>query len=107
MLCQSFENSENTTKINNQSSIALRTNATFEITNMMVELNGDIKGIAFTPSVVTLKNNPSLVTDTSHSPVTIQADKVLFSLDPILNIKEPCNVQYQSTTCSKTKKEKI
>ena len=40
------------------------------------------------------------MTNTSNSPVTIQADKVLFSLEPVLNIKEAHNVQYQSTTCS-------
>ena len=41
-------------------------------------------------------------------PVTIQADEVLirlFSPDPILNIKEAQNVQYQSTMCS-TQKDK-
>ena len=81
--------------------VAIRTNATFETTNMMVELNSDVKGIEFTPSIVTLKNNSSLerislpVTNTSDRPVTIQADKVLFSLEPILNIKEAHNVQYQ------------
>ena len=86
--------------------LAIRTNATFETTNMMVELNSDVKGIAFTPSVVTLRNNSSLeqislpVTNTSNRPVTIQADKVLFSLEPILNINEAQNFQYQSTTCS-------
>ena len=40
--------------------VAVRTNATFETTNMLVELNSDIKGIEFTPSIVTLKNNSSL-----------------------------------------------
>ena len=40
--------------------VAVRTNATFETTNMMVELNSDIKEIEFTPSIVTLKNNSSL-----------------------------------------------
>ena len=86
--------------------VAIRTNATYEATNMMVELNSDIKGIEFTPSIVTLKNNSSLeqislpVTNTSNSPVTIKGDKVLFSLEPILNIKEAHNVQYKSTICS-------
>ena len=67
---------------------------------MMVELNSNVKGIAFTPSVVTLKNNSSLerislpVTNASNSPVTIQADKVLFSLEPVLNMKEAHHVQY-------------
>ena len=79
--------------------VAIRTNATYETTNMMVELNSDIKGIEFTPSIVTLKNNSSLewislpVTNTTGRPITIQADKVLFSLDPVLNIKEAHNGQ--------------
>ena len=53
--------------------VAIRTNATFETTNMMVELNNDVKRIAFTLSIVTLKNNSSLerislpVTNTSNS----------------------------------------
>ena len=47
------------------------------------------------------------MTNTSNSPVTIQADKVLFSLEPILNIKEAHNVQCQSATCStESNKEK-
>ena len=56
--------------------------------------------------IVTLRNNSSLeqislpVTNTTGRPITIQADKVLFSLDPILNIKESNDVQYKSTTCS-------
>ena len=85
--------------------VAIRTNATFKTTNMMVELNSNINGIEFMPSIVTLKNNSSLerislpVTNTSNRPCTIQADKVLFSLEPLLNIKEAHNVQYQSTTC--------
>ena len=40
--------------------VAIRTNATFETTNMMAELNSDVKGIEFTPSIVTLRNNSSL-----------------------------------------------
>ena len=86
--------------------VAIRTNATLETTNMMVELISDVKGIAFTPSIVTLKNNSSLerislpVTNTSNRPITIQADKVLFSLEPVLNMKEAHNVQYKLTTCS-------
>ena len=73
--------------------IAVQTNATFETTNMMVELNGDGKGIEFTPFIVTLRNNSSLeqislpVTNTSDRPVTIQADNVLFSLEPNLELK--------------------
>ena len=86
--------------------VAIRTNATFETNNVMVELESDVKGIAFTPAVISLRNNSSLerislpVTNTSNSPVTIQADKVLFSLQPIQNIKEGHNVQCQSATCS-------
>ena len=75
--------------------IAIRTNATFEATNMMVELNSDVKGIESSLERISLP-----VTNTSDRPVTIQADKVLFSLEPILNIKEANHVQYQSTTCS-------
>ena len=40
------------------------------------------------------------VTNTSANPVTIQADKVIFSLEPILNVRDGQNVQCQSTTCS-------
>ena len=86
--------------------VAIRTNATFETTNMIVELNNDMKGLAFTPALVALKNNSSLermslpVTNTSDSAITIQADKVIFSLEPILNIRDRQNVQCQSTTCS-------
>ena len=40
--------------------VAIRTNATFETTNMIVELNNDMKGLEFTPALVTLKNNSSL-----------------------------------------------
>ena len=86
--------------------VAVRTNATFETINMMVELNSDVKGIEFTPSILTLRNNSTLewislpVTNTTGRPITIQADKVLFSLDPVLNIKEAHNAQYQSTTYS-------
>ena len=86
--------------------VAIRTNATFETTNMMVELNSDVKGIEFTPSIVTLRNNSSLerislpVTNTTVRSITIQADKVLFSLEPVLNIKDAHDVQCQTTTCS-------
>ena len=86
--------------------VAICTNATFETTNMMVELSSDVKGIEFTPSIVTLRNNSSLeqislpVTNTTSRPITIQADKALSSLDPVLNMKEAQNVHYQSTTCS-------
>ena len=40
------------------------------------------------------------MTNTSDRPVTIQEDKGLFSLEPVLNIKGVHNVQYKSTTCS-------
>ena len=40
--------------------VVIQTNATFETTNIMVELNSDEKGIAFTPSIVNLRNNCSL-----------------------------------------------
>ena len=85
--------------------VAVRTNTTFETTNMMVELNSGAKGIEFTPSIVTLRNNYSLerislpMTNTTGRPITIQADKVLFSLDLVLNIKDTHDVQYKSTTC--------
>ena len=73
---------------------------------MMVELKKDVTGLEFTPALVTLKNNSSLeqmsvpVTNTSNSPVTIQADKVIFSLEPILNVRDGQNIHCQSTTCS-------
>ena len=63
--------------------VAIRTNATFETTNMIVELNNDVKRLEFTPALVTLKNKSSLermslpVTNKSDSPVTIQADKMI------------------------------
>ena len=70
---------------------------------MAVELNSDVKGIAFILSVITLRNNSSLeqislpVINISDCPVTIQADEVLFSHNPILNIMEAHNVQYHAT----------
>ena len=68
-------------------------------------MNSDVKGIAFTLSVITLRNNSSLeqislpVINISDCPVTIQADEVLFSHNPILNIMEAHNVQYHATIC--------
>ena len=50
------------------------------------------------------------VTYPMDRPVTIQADEVLtrlFSPDPILNIKEAQNVQYQSTQKDKEKEDLI
>ena len=50
------------------------------------------------------------VTNPMDRPVTIQADEVLtrlFSPDPILNIKEAQNVQYQSTQKDKEKEDLI
>ena len=40
--------------------VAIRTNATYETTNMIVELNNNMKGLESTPTLVTLKNNSSL-----------------------------------------------
>ena len=40
--------------------VAIRTNATYETTNMIVELNNDMKGLESIPALVTLKNNSSL-----------------------------------------------
>ena len=87
--------------------VLVRTNATFEKTNMInrTAQNCNMIGIKFMPSIVTFKSNSSLewislpVTNTTGRPITIQADKVLFSLDPVLNIKEAHNAQCQTTTC--------
>ena len=40
------------------------------------------------------------VTNTSDHAITIQADKVILSLEPILNVTDGQNVRCQSTTCS-------
>ena len=86
--------------------VAICTNATFEQTNMIAELDSKIKGLTSVPSLVTLKNNSSLerlslpVTNLSGQPITIPTDTVVFSLEPILQIKEAQNIQCQSTTCS-------
>ena len=69
--------------------VITRTSTTYEPTDMMVEMIHNIKGINYSPILVTLRNNTTLerftvtITNVSHSPITIQADKVLFNLEPI------------------------
>ena len=66
--------------------VSTRTNATHEPTEMMVEMTHNIKGINYSPILVTLRNNTTLerftvpVTNVSQHPITIQADKILFSI---------------------------
>ena len=60
--------------------IITRTNATNEPTDMIVEMTHNIKGIKYSPILVTLRNNTTLeiftvpVTNVSQSQLTIQAD---------------------------------
>ena len=79
---------------------------TYEPTDMMIEMTHNIKGINYSPILVTLRNNTTLerftvpVTNASGSPITIQADKILFSLEPITDITTIPDVQCQMTTCT-------
>ena len=71
----------------------------------MVEMTHNIKGINYSPILVTLRNNTTLerftvlITNVSQSPITIQADKVLFNLEPITDITAVPDIQCQMTNC--------
>ena len=63
--------------------IITRTSATYEPTDTMVEMTHNIKGINYSPILVTLRNNTTLdrftvpVTNVSQHPITIQADNII------------------------------
>ena len=84
--------------------ISTRTSATYEPTDMMVEMTHNIKGINYSPILVTLRNNTTLerftvpVTNLSQHPITIQADKI-FNLEPITDSTAVLEIQYQMTNC--------
>ena len=73
---------------------------------MMVEMTHNIKGINYSPILVTLRNNTTLerftvpVTNVSQHPITIQADKVLFNLEPITDITSVTDIQCQMVKCT-------
>ena len=85
--------------------VSTRTSATYEPTDMMVEMTHNIKGINYSPILVTLRNNTTLerftvpVTNMSQHPITIQADKILFNLEPITDITSVTDIQCQMTNC--------
>ena len=86
--------------------VITRTSTTYEPTDMMVEMTHNIKGINYSPILVTLRNNTTLerftvpITNVSQSPITIQADKVLFNLEPITDISSVTDIQCQMTSCT-------
>ena len=63
--------------------VSTRTSATYKPTDMMVEMAHNIKGINYSPVLVTLRNNTTLerftvpVTNVSQHPITVQADKTI------------------------------
>ena len=65
--------------------VGTKTRPTYEPTDMMVEMTHNIKGVNYSPILVTLRNNTTLerftipVTNVSQCPITIQADKILFN----------------------------
>ena len=69
-----------------------RTSTTYEPTDMMVEVTHNIKGVNYSPILVILRNKITLeritvpVTNVSQHPITIQADNLLFNLEPITDI---------------------
>ena len=86
--------------------VSTRTSATYEPTDMMVEMTHNIKGINCSPILVTLRNNTTLerftvpVTNVSQHPITIQADKILFNLEPITDITTVSDIQCQMAKCT-------
>ena len=86
--------------------VSTRTGATYEPTDMMVEMTQNIKGINYSPILVTLRNNTTLekftvpVTNVSQHPITIHADMVLFNLEPIIDITSVTDIQCQMTKCT-------
>ena len=86
--------------------VITRTSTTYEPTDMMVEMTHNIKGVNYSPILVTLKNNTTLerftvpITNVSQNPITIQADKILFSLQLITDITAFPDIQCQMTNCT-------
>ena len=86
--------------------VSTRTSATYEPTDMMVEITHNIKGINYSPILVTLRNNTILerftvpITNVSQHPITIQADKILFNLEPITDITTVPDIQCQMAKCT-------
>ena len=86
--------------------VSKRTSTTYEPTDMMVEMTHNIKGINYSPILVTLRNNITLerftvpVTNASQHPITIQADMVLFNLEPITDITNVTDIQCQMAKCT-------
>ena len=86
--------------------VITRTSTTYEPMDMMVEMTHNIKGVNYSPILVTLKNNTTLerftvpITNVSQNPITIQADKILFNLEPITDITTVTDIQCQMTTCT-------
>ena len=86
--------------------VITRTSTTYEPTDMMVEMTHNIKGVNYSQILVTLRNNTTLerftvpITNESQSPITIQADKVLFNLEPITDISTVTDIQCQMTNCT-------
>ena len=83
--------------------VSTRTSATYEPTDMMVEMTHNIKGINFLPILVTLRNNTTLerftvpVTNVSQHPITIQADKILFNLCQMAKCTDDNNMTNETT----------
>ena len=73
---------------------------------MMVEMTHKIKGINYSPILVTLRNNTTFerfivpITNVSQHPITIQADKILFNLEPITDITNVTDIQCQMAKCT-------
>ena len=85
--------------------VVTRTSTTYEPTDMMVEMTHNIKGVKYSPILITLRNSTTLerftvpITNVSQNPITIQADKVLFNLEPITDITTVTDIQCQMTNC--------
>ena len=81
---------------------------------MMVEMTENINNLEYSPVLVTLRNNTTLERFSvpityglmhNSRPITIQAGKVLFNLEPITDITSARDIQCQMNTC--TKEEKV
>ena len=86
--------------------VITRTSATYEPTDIMVEMTHNIKGVNYSPILVTLRNNTTIerftvsVTNVSQCPITIQAEKILFNLEPITDIRNVMDIQCHMTKCT-------
>ena len=84
-------------------SVITRTSAIYEPIDMIVEMTHNIKGINYSPILITLRNNTTLerftvpVTNVSQCPITIQTDKIFFNLEPITDISTVKYIQCQMT----------